>query len=194
MADARSRRFPVSLKGLGVTLNTMAQTMKPKKLGGGAATVQYPHEKETPPIRARGVIALREDNCTVVHALRAQLPRLVHLHRGATRSWRRRVVPVARRARSTSSTASTSTTRCACTAASASRCARSTRCSGARSTSTASRRSPTCCTTRPSSASGWRRCPRLPRSRPAPRRRRASDGARLRHPGRPEHRLRHHRR
>ena len=28
-------------------------------------TVQYPHEKEAPPIRARGVIALREDNCTV---------------------------------------------------------------------------------------------------------------------------------
>ena len=27
--------------------------------------MQYPHEKEAPPIRARGVIALREDNCTV---------------------------------------------------------------------------------------------------------------------------------
>jgi NADH-quinone oxidoreductase subunit I len=26
--------------------------------------VQYPHEKETPPIRARGVIALHQDNCT----------------------------------------------------------------------------------------------------------------------------------
>ena len=55
---------PGLVKGLGVTLNTLAQTLKPKKLGGGAATVQYPHEKETPPIRARGVIALREDNCT----------------------------------------------------------------------------------------------------------------------------------
>jgi len=35
------------------------------KMGGGAATVQYPHEKEAPPLRARGVIALREVNCTV---------------------------------------------------------------------------------------------------------------------------------
>jgi len=53
------------LKGLQVTLGELAQTAKPKKQGGGAATVQYPHEKEAPPIRARGVIALREDNCTV---------------------------------------------------------------------------------------------------------------------------------
>src|SRR5437879_12017968 len=30
-----------------------------------AVTVQYPHEKETPPTRARGVIALKEENCTV---------------------------------------------------------------------------------------------------------------------------------
>ena len=51
-------------KGMQVTLNTLSQTIKPKKLGGGAATVQYPREKEAPPIRARGVIALREDNCT----------------------------------------------------------------------------------------------------------------------------------
>src|SRR6476659_10955661 len=53
------------LKGLQVTLGELAQTAKPKKLGGGAATVQYPHEKEAPPLRARGVIALREVNCTV---------------------------------------------------------------------------------------------------------------------------------
>ena len=31
----------------------------------GRRHVQYPHEKEAPPTRARGVIALREDNCTV---------------------------------------------------------------------------------------------------------------------------------
>ena len=31
----------------------------------GAATVQYPHEKEDPRLRARGVIALKEENCTV---------------------------------------------------------------------------------------------------------------------------------
>jgi NADH-quinone oxidoreductase subunit I len=44
------------VKGLGVTLRTM---FKP------AVTVQYPHEKEAPPTRARGVIALKEENCTV---------------------------------------------------------------------------------------------------------------------------------
>jgi len=44
------------LGGLGVTLRTM---LRP------AVTVQYPHEKEAPPARARGVIALLEENCTV---------------------------------------------------------------------------------------------------------------------------------
>ena len=42
--------------GLGVTFKTM---MKP------TVTVQYPHEREDPPTRARGVIALKEENCTV---------------------------------------------------------------------------------------------------------------------------------
>ena len=42
-----------------------AHTDHAQEMGGGAATVQYPHEKEAPPLRARGVIALREDNCTV---------------------------------------------------------------------------------------------------------------------------------
>ena len=42
--------------GLGVTLKTM---MKP------TVTVQYPHEREDPAPRARGVIALKEENCTV---------------------------------------------------------------------------------------------------------------------------------
>jgi NADH-quinone oxidoreductase subunit I len=58
-------KVPGMIKGLGVTFGTMVQTMKPKKMGGGAVTVQYPHEKEAPPLRARGVIALRDDNCTV---------------------------------------------------------------------------------------------------------------------------------
>src|SRR5439155_15452873 len=44
------------VKGLGVTLRTM---LKP------AVTTQYPREKETPTLRARGVIALKEENCTV---------------------------------------------------------------------------------------------------------------------------------
>ena len=53
-------RMPGVVKGLGVTLGTMARTIT-----HGANTVQYPREKEAPPIRARGVIALREENCTV---------------------------------------------------------------------------------------------------------------------------------
>ena len=47
---------PGLLKGLGVTFKTM---LKP------AVTVQYPHEKEAVAPRARGVIALKEENCTV---------------------------------------------------------------------------------------------------------------------------------
>ncbi|MFZ1488441.1 MAG: 4Fe-4S binding protein [Ilumatobacteraceae bacterium] len=53
-------RVPGLVKGLGVTLNTLVQTVTK-----GANTVQYPKEKELPPTRARGVIALRAENCTV---------------------------------------------------------------------------------------------------------------------------------
>ena len=53
-------KVPGLIKGMRVTLKTLGRTMT-----HGADTVQYPHEKEAPPIRARGVIALREDNCTV---------------------------------------------------------------------------------------------------------------------------------
>src|SRR5206468_1344411 len=49
-------KLPGLIGGLGVTLKTM---LKP------AVTVQYPHEKEAPAPRARGVIALKEENCTV---------------------------------------------------------------------------------------------------------------------------------
>jgi NADH-quinone oxidoreductase subunit I len=48
--------LPGVLKGLGVTF---------KELTTPAVTVQYPRQKETPPIRARGVIAMLEENCTV---------------------------------------------------------------------------------------------------------------------------------
>jgi len=65
MADHKKPQLPGLIKGLGVTFNTMVQTMKPKRFGGGAATVQYPHEREDPAPRARGVIALKEENCTV---------------------------------------------------------------------------------------------------------------------------------
>ena len=47
---------PGFVKGLGVTFKTLTTR---------AVTVQYPHQKETPPIRARGVIAMLEENCTV---------------------------------------------------------------------------------------------------------------------------------
>ena len=52
-------QVPGLVKGLGVTMKTMMRTFK-----DGANTVQYPHVKETPPVRARGVIALHSDNCT----------------------------------------------------------------------------------------------------------------------------------
>ena len=48
-------KLPGLIGGLGITFKTMLQ---------GAVTVQYPHEKEQPPARSRGVIALHEDNCT----------------------------------------------------------------------------------------------------------------------------------
>ncbi len=44
------------VKGLGVTFRTMLSE---------PVTVQYPKEKEEPTTRARGVIALKEENCTV---------------------------------------------------------------------------------------------------------------------------------
>ncbi len=49
-------QLPGVIKGLTVTFKEM---LSPK------VTVQYPHEKEPPPTRARGVIALKEENCTV---------------------------------------------------------------------------------------------------------------------------------
>ena len=78
------------VKGLGVTFKEMSSTMFPKRARSsrsrrpskGAVTVQYPHEKEDPAPRARGVIALKEENCTVCMLCARELPRLVHLHRG----------------------------------------------------------------------------------------------------------------
>jgi len=66
-------KVPGLIKGLGVTFRELNKTMFPnkgiKKLvpspSKGSYTVQYPHEKEAPPSRARGVIALLEENCTV---------------------------------------------------------------------------------------------------------------------------------
>ncbi len=52
--------LPGLAKGLGVTFRTMINTWTK-----GAVTVQYPHEKEDLAPRTRGVIALKEENCTV---------------------------------------------------------------------------------------------------------------------------------
>ena len=58
-------QVPGIVKGLGITLKTAVDTMfpdgplKPPAPSKGAATVQYPHEKEEPAPRARGVIALK---------------------------------------------------------------------------------------------------------------------------------------
>ncbi len=62
--------IPGMIKGLKVTARIMVRTL----FGQGvptvpapskhAHTVQYPHVKEMPPDRARGVIALHEGNCT----------------------------------------------------------------------------------------------------------------------------------
>jgi NADH-quinone oxidoreductase subunit I len=50
---------PGLIKGMGVTFKTLGRTMVK-----GAETIQYPHVKEDPAPRARGVIALHEGNCT----------------------------------------------------------------------------------------------------------------------------------
>ncbi len=52
--------LPGLAKGLAVTFKTMINTWTQ-----GAVTVQYPHEKEDLAPRTRGVIALKEENCTV---------------------------------------------------------------------------------------------------------------------------------
>lgn len=49
-------KVPGVISGLGVTWRTMFEP---------TVTVHYPHEKEMPPTRARGVITLKEENCTV---------------------------------------------------------------------------------------------------------------------------------
>ena len=53
------------LKGLTVTLKTM---LKP------AVTQQYPHEKPDLPPRTRGVIALKQENCTVCYKCSRECP------------------------------------------------------------------------------------------------------------------------
>jgi NADH-quinone oxidoreductase subunit I len=64
-ANGHKRTLPGfgMLKGLGVTITTMLKTIfRPDKY---LATVNYPKVKETPVPRARGVIALDQEACTV---------------------------------------------------------------------------------------------------------------------------------
>ena len=53
------------LQGLAVTLRTMTKR---------AVTVQYPHVKPDLPARSRGVIALKEANCTVCYKCSRECP------------------------------------------------------------------------------------------------------------------------
>ena len=60
------------VKGLAVTLRQMTRR---------SVTAHYPDAMPELPPRSRGVIALIEENCTVLHALRPRVPVVVHLHR-----------------------------------------------------------------------------------------------------------------
>ena len=112
------------------------KTLIPAPVKHGAVTVQYPHENEAPAPRARGVIALKSENCTVCMLCSRSCPDwCIYIEGHKTKAPPRRPGGKERTV-SARSTASTSTTRSACTAASAWRCAPSTHCSGAPSTST----------------------------------------------------------
>jgi len=52
---------PGVIKGLGVTFKEILETGKSYAPGGTPVTVQYPHVKEDPAPRSRGVIALHEE-------------------------------------------------------------------------------------------------------------------------------------
>jgi len=74
MTAPAKRGFPGGgmLKGLAVTLTTMFKTIfLPSKY---LATVNYPKVKETPVARARGVIALDQEACTVCMLCARQCP------------------------------------------------------------------------------------------------------------------------
>jgi len=60
------------VKGLGVTLTTMFKTIFAP--GKNLRTVNYPVVKETPVARARGVIALDQEACTVCMLCARQCP------------------------------------------------------------------------------------------------------------------------
>ena len=62
-------------KGLGVTFKTMMRGAVTPHVGPRLNDKWgYPHVKEEPPARARGVIALKEENCTVCMLCARQCP------------------------------------------------------------------------------------------------------------------------
>src|SRR5919201_1399544 len=65
--DGRKRSIPGIglIKGLGVTLKHMLQP---------SITQQYPDEKPNLPARSRGVIALKQENCTVCYLCSRECP------------------------------------------------------------------------------------------------------------------------
>ena len=66
-------KIPGLFTGMRITFGELLKTLFPKRgimtlipsPRRGAVTVQYPHENESPAPRARGVIALKSENCTV---------------------------------------------------------------------------------------------------------------------------------
>jgi NADH-quinone oxidoreductase subunit I len=121
------------LTGMKVTFVTMIQTIfNPKK---HLRTVNYPLVKEEPVARARGVIALDQEACTVCMLCARNCPDWCIYIEGHKEE-KQPDKPGAGSRSGPNSTVSTSTTPSACTAASASRSARSTPSSGAPSTST----------------------------------------------------------
>ena len=83
LSKLRPRKLGM-MTGMKVTFVTMIKTWAFNLSGGRVglrSTVNYPVVKETPVARARGVIALDQDNCTVCMLCARPMPRLVHLHR-----------------------------------------------------------------------------------------------------------------
>src|SRR3954468_51546 len=126
-------QVPGLMKGLGVTFKTLTKTMTPKRMGGGANTVQYPHERKRRRPGHEASLPCVRTTAPCACCAPEVVPTGASTSKG-TRSSLRHAAPVVLHERSTRSIVSTSTTRCACIAASVSRCARSTRCSGARNT------------------------------------------------------------
>ena len=150
------------LKGLGVTLKTLGRTIK-----DGADTVQYPREKEAPPTRARGVIALREDNCTVCMLCARSCPDWCIYIEGHKQLAPPRRAGGKPRSVSHLDRFDIDYALCMYCGICVEVCPFDALVLEPRVRVLRAATSPTCCTTRRSSASGWRRCPRRPNWKPA---------------------------